>query len=226
MKRRWCVAHYLKNMNTKSDGFKLLLGILAGIAAIVVFGILLSIAPEFVRGPAPTPTPGGIVAGAYRDVPDVTLINQDNLPMKLSALKGKPALLAFGYTHCPDVCPMTLSDFKRVKKSLGDAGDKANFVFVSIDPARDTPDVIKHYVEAFNPQFIGLTGDDATLQKLIYALDGLYEKQKPNEGDPNSYVMAHTSFIYLFDANGKWKMKYPFGTPVDVLAADLKAQMQ
>ena len=111
-------------MNTKSDGFKLLLGILAGIAAIVVFGLLLSIAPEFVRGPAPTPTPGGIVAGAYRDVPDVTLINQNDQPMKLSAIQGKPTLLAFGYTHCPDVCPMTLSDFRRVKKSLGDAGDQ------------------------------------------------------------------------------------------------------
>ena len=110
--------------------------------------------------------------------------------------------------------------------SNGDAGDQANFVFVSVDPSRDTPDVIKRYVEAFDPKFIGLTGDDATLQKLTYALDGLYEKQKPNEGDPNSYVVAHTSFIYLFDANGKWKMKYPFGTPVDVLAADLKAQIQ
>lgn len=213
-------------MNTKSDGFKLLLGILAGIAAIVVFGLLLSIAPEFVRGPAPTPTPGGVVAGAYRDVPDVTLINQDNQAMKLSALKGKPTLLSFGYTHCPDVCPMTMSDFRRVKRDLGDLGDKANFVFVSVDPARDTPDVIKRYVQAFDPKFIGLTGDDATLQKLTYALDGLYEKQKPNEGDPNSYVMAHTSFIYLFDENGKWKMKYPFATPVDVLVADLKAQIK
>ena len=121
---------------------------------------------------------------------------------------------------------MTLSDFRRVKRELGDAGDKANFVFISVDPARDTPDVIKRYVEAFDPKFIGLTGDDATLQKLTYALDGLFEKQKPNEGDPNSYAVAHTSFMYLFDENGKWKMKYPFATPVDILAADLKAQIQ
>ncbi len=213
-------------MDTKSDGFKLLLGILAGIAAVVVFGLLLSLAPEFVRGPVPTPTPGGIAAGAYRDVPDVALINQDNQPVKLSMLKGKPTLLAFGYTYCPDVCPMTLSDFRRVKRDLGDLGDDANFVLVSVDPARDTPAVLKRYVESFDPRFIGLTGDEATLQKLAYALDGLFEKQKPNEGDPNSYTVAHSSFMYLFDANGKWKMKYPFGTPVDILAADLKAQFK
>jgi protein SCO1/2 len=213
-------------MNTKSDGFKLLLGILGGIAAIVVFGLLLSFAPEFVRGPAPTPTPGGIVAGEYRDVPDVTLINQNNQPMKLSALKGKPVLMSFGYTYCPDVCPMTLSDFRRVKRELGDAGDQVQFVFVTVDPARDTPDVIKRYIEAFDPAFMGFTGEEATLQKLAYALDGLFEKQKPNDGDPNSYTVAHTSFMYLFDADGKWKMKYPFGTPVDVLVADLKAQIK
>ncbi len=213
-------------MDTKSDGFKLLLGILAGIAAVVVFGLLLSLAPEFVRGPIPTPTPGGIVAGEYRDVPDVTLTNQDNQPIKLSMLKGKPTLLAFGYTYCPDVCPMTMSDFRRVKRELGDLGDQANFVLVSVDPARDTPQVLKRYVESFDPKFIGLTGDEATLQKLAYALDGLFEKQKPNEGDPNSYAVAHSSFMYLFDANGKWKMKYPFGTPVDILAADLKAQLK
>lgn len=213
-------------MNTKSDGFKLLLGILGGIAAIVVFGLLLSFAPEFVRGPVPTPTPGGIVAGEYRDVPDVTLVNQDNKLMKLGALKGKPFLMSFGYTYCPDVCPMTLSDFRRVKRELGDAGEDVNFVFVSVDPARDSPERLKRYVQTFDPEFVGLTGDDASLQKLVYALDGLYEKQKPNEGDPNSYTMAHTSFVYLFDENGKWKMKYPFGTPVDVLTADLKAQLQ
>ncbi len=213
-------------MNTKSDGFKLLLGILGGIAAIVVFGLLLSFAPEFVRGPVPTPTPGGIAAGEYRDVPSVTLVNQDNQPMKLSDLKGKPVLMSFGYTYCPDVCPMTLSDFRRVKRELGDAGDKVEFVLISVDPARDTPDVLKRYIEAFDPSFIGMTGDEATLQKLAYALDGLFEKQKPNEGDPNSYTVAHTSFMYLFDQNGKWKMKYPFGTPVDVLVADLKSQLK
>jgi protein SCO1/2 len=213
-------------MNTKSDGFKLALGILGGIAAIVVFGLLLSFAPEFVRGPQPTPTPGGIVAGEYRDVPDVTLVNQDNQPMKLSALKGKPVLMSFGYTYCPDVCPMTMSDFRRVKRELGDAGDEAHFVFISVDPDRDTPEVVKRYVEAFDPTFVGLTGDAASLQRLSYALDGMFEKQKPNEGDPNSYTVAHTSFVYLFNADGKWKMKYPFGTPVDVLAADLKAQIE
>jgi protein SCO1/2 len=210
-------------MNTKSDGFKVLLGVLGGLAAIIVFGLLLSFAPELAKVGQPTPTPGGIAAGQYREAPDVTLINQDNQPMSLADLKGKTVMMIFGYTRCPDVCPMGMSDLRRVKRELGDTADQAAFVFVSVDPERDTPAVIKPYVKAFDESFIGLTGDVPALQKFVYAFDGLFEKQKPTGDDPNVYVMAHTSFTYLIDADGKWRMKYPFGTPVETLVRDMRA---
>lgn len=210
-------------MNTRSDGFKVFLGVLGGIAAIVAFGLLLSFAPELAKVGQPTPTPGGIAAGQYRDVPgDIVLINQDNQPMTLADLRGKAIVMIFGYTYCPDVCPMGMSDMRRMKRQLGDDADKTAFVFVSVDPDRDTPEVIKPYVKAFDESFIGLTGDIPALQKFVYAFDGLFEKQKPAGDDPNVYVMAHTSFTYLISPEGKWLMKYPFGTPIETIMSDVR----
>ncbi|MCS7057215.1 MAG: SCO family protein [Thermoflexales bacterium] len=213
-------------MNMRSDGFKVFLGVLGGMVAIVVFGLLLSYAPELARAPVPTPTPGGVAISRYRTISNATLTDHDNRPMSLGALRGKPTLIAFGYTFCPDVCPLTMADLRRVKRELGEAGDRVNFVFITVDPQRDTPEVIRRYVKAFDPAFIGLTGDEATLKKLIYEFDGLFEKQPPQSGNPNSYIVAHTSFIYLLDAQGQWRMKYSFGTPVEVIARDVQAMLQ
>jgi len=210
-------------MNTKSDGFKVLVGVLAGIAAIVVFGLVLSFAPELARGAQPTPTPGGVPVGRYRPLPDVTLTNQDAQPMSFSDLRGKPVLLAFGYTHCPDVCPLFMSDMRKVKRHLGADGDRANFLLISVDPKRDTPDVLKKYVSAFDPTFLGATADDATLKNVIYAFDGIFEIGPASPDNPNSYPVSHTSFTYLVDADGRWQMKYPFGTPTDIIARDMQA---
>ncbi|MFN4292691.1 MAG: SCO family protein [Thermoflexales bacterium] len=213
-------------MDTRSDGFKVLLGVLGGMAAIVIFGLLLSYAPQLATGPIPTPTPGGIAISQYRTISNFVLTNQDNQPMPLSTLRGKPTLIAFGYTFCPDVCPLTMADLRRVKRALGEAGEQVNFVFISVDPQRDTPEVIRRYVTAFDPAFIGLTGDEATLKKLIYEFDGVFEKQPPQSNNPESYLVAHTSFIYLLDAQGKWRMKYSFGTPIEVIAKDAQAMLR
>ena len=209
-------------VNTKSDGFKVLLGVVGGMAAIIVFGLLLSFAPELVQSARPTPTPGGIVAGQYRQVPDVQLVNQDNQPLTLTDLRGKAVVLAFGYTHCPDVCPLFMSDMRKIKQQLGSDASQTTFVFISVDPKRDTPAVLKKYVTAFDPSFLGATADDATLKKTIYAFDGMFEIGKPDDKNPNSYSVAHTSFLYLIDPQGKWQMKYPFGTDVAVIAKDVQ----
>jgi protein SCO1/2 len=209
-------------MNIKGDGLKVLLGVAGGVAAVVLFGLLLSFAPELARSVQPVSTPGAIAAGQYRDVPAITLTNQDDRPMSLGDLKGKAVVMLFGYTHCPDVCPMGMSDMRRIKRELGAQAEKAAFVFVSVDPQRDTPAVIKPYVRAFDESFIGLTGEIPDLQRFVYAFDGLFEKQEPTGDDPNSYVMAHTSFTYLIDPEGRWRMKYPFGTPVETIVKDVR----
>jgi len=209
-------------MDTKSDGFKVLLGVIGGIVAIVVFGLVLSFAPELARGTQPTPTPGGISVGQYRGVPNVTLIDQDNRPITFDNLRGRAVVLAFGYTHCPDVCPLFMSDMRKIKQALGSESDKVAFMLISVDPKRDTPEALKRYVTAFDPSFIGATADDATLQKTVYAFDGVYEIQKPTGNDPNSYTVAHTAFIYLIGPDGKWKSKFPFGTPVNAVVSGVR----
>jgi protein SCO1/2 len=210
----------------QGEGFKVFLGILASLVLIVAFGLLLSYAPELARGPLPTPTPGGVAISQYRAISNHALVNHENRRMSLADLRGKPTLLVFGYTFCPDVCPLSMYDLRRVKQALGKAGDDVNYVFVTVDPERDTPEVLRRYVAAFDPAFIGLTGDEATLRKMIYEFDGMFEKQPPRPDNPKSYVVAHTSFTYLLDASGRWRMMYSFGTPIDIIARDVQALLK
>jgi len=210
----------------QGEGFKVFLGTLASLVLIVAFGLLLSYAPELARGPLPTPTPGGVAISQYRAISNHALVNHENQRMSLADLRGKPTLLVFGYTFCPDVCPLSMYDLRRVKQALGKAGDDVNYVFVTVDPERDTPEVLRRYVAAFDPAFIGLTGDEATLRKMIYEFDGMFEKQPPRPDNPKSYVVAHTSFTYLLDASGRWRMMYSFGTPIDIIARDVQALLK
>jgi protein SCO1/2 len=210
-------------MKPKSESLQVLLGIIGGIAAIVIFGLALSFAPEVIdaiqRGGA-APTPGMIVKNQQVPLRDVVLTNQDGQPMSYSDLRGKPVLIFWGYTHCPDVCPMTMSDFRRIKKMLGDDGEKVAFVMITADPKRDTPDVLKKYVQAFDPAFIGLTGDKDSLQNAALDLAASFDNRKlDNDGN---YLVAHTSFTYLLDQQGRWKNAYAFATPVDVIAEDVR----
>ncbi len=210
-------------MKKPSDGLMLLFMIVGTVLAIVGFGLLLSFAPEFIRPPAGTPTPGGIATGKYREIiSDVPLVNQNNEPMVLSALRGKPTLLALGYSSCPDVCPLTLADFKTIKSKLGPAGEQVNFVMLFVDPKRDTPDVLKRYMAAFDKSFIGLTGDKAAIDKAVAEFGGVYSLEPPQPGS-SGYLVAHSSFLYLLDAEGIWRLQYPFQTSTDLLAADLRA---
>jgi len=207
-------------MKSLTENQKLGLSIIGAIVATAAFGLVLSIAPEFV---APPPVrPGGVAAGEYRTVSDFELTDQNGKPVKLSDFRGRPVLLAFGYTQCPDVCPLTLSDFKAVKRELGADAERVAFVLVSIDPERDTPEVMQRYLAVFDPEFIGLTGPDERIRLLTDQLDASYEKQRPDP-ETGAYAVAHTSFIYLFDAEGKWRMTYPFQSPMEAIAADIRA---
>jgi protein SCO1/2 len=205
-----------------TENQKLGLSILGAIAVTAAFGVLLSVAPDFVQRPQRTPS--GVAAGKYRAVSDFELTDQTGKPVRLSDFRGRPLLLAFGYTQCPDICPLTLADFKAVKRELGTDAERATFVLVSLDPERDTPEVLQRYLAVFDKSFVGLTGPDAQIRRLTDQLDASYEKQKP---DPESgaYSVAHTSFIYLFDVQGKWSMTYPFQSPAEAIAKDLQQML-
>ena len=207
----------------KRDSFQLLFAILAALALVILMGLAGAFAPnilEAMRGPAPTPTVGGMVIDKDTPARNFTLTDQDGRPLKLSDLRGRAVMLFFGYTHCPDICPLSMGEFKAVKKVLGDRGDEVAFVMVSLDPSRDTPEVMKRYVEAFDPDFIGLTGDENTVHSASADYGVQFEKQKP-PGTAATYLIAHTAFSYLLDRQGRWRMTYPFQTPADLVAGDI-----
>lgn len=151
---------------------------------------------------------------------DFTLTNQDDRPMNLSDLRSKPTLLIFAFTNCPDVCPLGLSDFRRVKRELSDAGSAVNFVMISVDGERDTPERLKSYLGQFDPQFIGLTGPPGLVKPIAEQFGARFESLK-SASNPDNYSVSHTSFTYLIDAYGRLRKTYAFQSPPTGIAADI-----
>ncbi|MFC3713243.1 SCO family protein [Sphingoaurantiacus capsulatus] len=118
-----------------------------------------------------------------------------------ATLRGKPFAIFFGFTHCPDVCPTTLQMMVRLRQNLGADGDRLNIVFVSVDPERDTPAEIGHYLTMFDTPIIGLTGNPAQLKAIVDAYHVFYEKVPIEGGD---YVVDHTASVFLMDADGRF----------------------
>lgn len=159
-----------------------------------------------------------------RPAPDFTLTGPDGQPFRLSQLQGRAVVLFFGYTHCPDVCPATLSTFEAVKQALGAEGERVRFVFVTVDPERDTPQRLREYLRRFDPEFIGLSGDPETLAAVREAY-GIYAARAGDHqgGMPSGhYVMTHTATSFVIDPAGRLRVSYSFGTPADQMAADLR----
>jgi protein SCO1 len=147
------------------------------------------------------------------------LTDQNGTPRSDRDFRGRWVLLYFGYTFCPDVCPTTLA---KISAALGKLGPEANRfvpVFITIDPARDTPSVLKSYLAAFGPQFVGLTGKPSDIAKVAHAYRVYYAKHPLAGGN---YAMDHSSVIYLIDPNGNFVKAYDDDASVPALAADLK----
>lgn len=163
---------------------------------------------------------------ALRDISGIVsplefhLTNQDGQTVDASRYRGKTVLLYFGYTHCPDVCPTTLGTLALALHQLGPDADKARVLFISVDPARDTPAVLKQYVNAFGPQFVGLTGSDNDLEKLSRRYRIAYGREKPDKN--GNYEVTHSSAIFIFDDQGKARLLADSSDKADAIARDLK----
>lgn len=154
---------------------------------------------------------------------DFTLTDQTGSAFRLSDLKGRWILLAYGYTHCPDVCPMTLSILRDVKKQIGVGADRLDVVFVTIDPERDTADIMGKYVAHFDATFKGLTGTPAEIAAAAQPYNVKYEKKASTPAV--GYVMNHTAYIYLIDPQFRLRVTYPFGVKSEEIARDLQYLM-
>ena len=139
---------------------------------------------------------------------DFTLTDQSGREVRLSDYRGRYVLMFFGYTHCPDVCPTTMADFKRVKADLGDDAARVAFVFISVDGARDTPDRLAAYVHAFDPDFIGLTGDDATIRAVSQDYGVFF--QRVNYDNPDNYLVDHTATSFAVGPEGKLRVVFSY----------------
>jgi protein SCO1/2 len=138
----------------------------------------------------------------------------------LSDFRGKTVLLFFGYTNCPDVCPTTMADFTQVKTILGAQASQVVFIFITVDPARDTPEVLKRYVNVFDPAFIGLTAD---LETLTAVNKEFYGSFTPPDAKG---LVTHGSRSYLLDSKGLWRVSFPLGTPAEDMARAVQKWLQ
>lgn len=152
--------------------------------------------------------------------PDFRLIDHNGKERSLADFRGKVVTLFFGFTHCPDVCPTTLSDMAQAVKLLGPDGARVQVLFVTVDPKRDTPELLKNYVPAFNPTFLGLRGDAAATAKVTQDFK-IYAAERPGK-TPESYTVDHSAQSLVFDTNGRLRLMLPYGTPGDKIASDLR----
>jgi protein SCO1 len=147
------------------------------------------------------------------------LIDQNGKSVSEQDLKGKPFLVFFGYTHCPDVCPTILFDLSEVLRNLGPDADKVGAAFITVDPDRDTAAIMKDYLSSFDPHLLGLTGDDAAIQTVAKEYRVYYKKVPQDGGD---YTMDHSAIVYLMDKNGHFVAPFNLKRTAQEAAADLR----
>ncbi|MCK1714136.1 MULTISPECIES: SCO family protein [unclassified Bradyrhizobium] len=134
-------------------------------------------------------------------------------------LKGKPTLIFFGYTHCPDVCPTSLFEISEVLRAMGKDADKVNAIFISVDPERDTQAAMKDYLSSFDPHLEGLSGDPAEIAKVITSYRVYAKKVPTKDGD---YTMDHTALVYLMDRAGRFVSPFNLKRSPEEAATELK----
>jgi protein SCO1/2 len=194
-------------VNEKTSRIALILGaFLAGL--FLCFAAIL-----IVTGRAPVSQAVAAVGGPFR------LEDQNGKPVTDAEMKGKPFLVFFGYTHCPDVCPTTLFDLSQLMKALGPDANRTGALFITVDPERDTPQVMKDYLSNFDPHLQGLTGDRASIDAALRAYR-VYAKKVPLEN--GDYTMDHTALVYLMDKNGHFVAPFDVSRAPAAEATDLR----
>ena len=190
---------------------QILLILSAFLIGVVIFtGMFLYSTGNFGAGPA------SAIGGPFK------LVDQNGNTITDADIKGRPFLVFFGYTHCPDVCPTTLFDVSEVMRALGKDADLTGALFITVDPERDTPAVIKDYLSSFDPHLRGATGDRAAVDTVEKAYR-VYAKKVPTEG--GDYTMDHTALVYLMDKQGRFVAPFSLKRRPEDAAAYLRGYL-
>ena len=189
-------------------------------AAVLLVGAVVVWSAINGRLPFGAPAFHGTVIQSPDVVADFTLTSSTGDQLSLSDLRGKVVLLYFGYTFCPDACPTTLNELKKVPPALGDRADEVQVVMVTVDPQRDTPEVLREYLAYFDPSFLGLTG---TEEEVLAAATPLGIYFSAHEGSAaTGYLVDHTTSVLAIDKDGYLRLLYSFETPGEDIAADMR----
>jgi len=148
-----------------------------------------------------------------------TLTGRNGEPVSLRDFQGKAVLIYFGYTFCPDVCPATMVELAKANELLGDEARKAQVMMISVDPARDTPELLHDYVTHFDPAFIGVTGSEDEVASVATPFGIFYEKHEGTAA--TGYLIDHTASVVVVDPEGYLRLVYPFNTPGEEIAEDI-----
>jgi protein SCO1 len=181
---------------------------LAGL--LLCFGVVLMVSG---RLSAPVAQQIAAIGGPFK------LTDQNGQALGDQDLKGYPFLVFFGFTHCPDVCPTTLFEVSEILRALGRDADRARALFITVDPERDTPSVMKDYLSSFDPHLSGLTGDPVAVAAVAKAYRVYYKKVPLDQG---AYTMDHTAIVYLMDKEGRFVAPFSLKRTTEAAAADLR----
>lgn len=188
--------------------------------------LMLSLLGLVVLACSPKPSFNNVdITGSKAFGTDFSLLDPDGNVRTLADFKGKAVVMFFGYTQCPDVCPTTLTEMQQVMTLLGPQAKKVQVLFVTVDPDRDTAGILKQYVPAFDPSFLGLRpADEAALEKVAKDFK-IYYKKVPGTS-PGSYTMDHTAGSYAIDPQGNLRLYIKHAQGPEALAQDLKALLK
>jgi protein SCO1/2 len=148
-----------------------------------------------------------------------SLTDQNGRTVTDQDLKGKPLLVFFGFTNCPDICPTTMFEISEIMRKLGPDGDRVHPVFITVDPERDTPQALKDYLSSFDPRMTALTGDEASIAAVAKAYRVYYKRVPLDEG---GYTMDHTAIVYLMGKDGHFISPFSLKRTTDAAVADLR----
>jgi len=185
-------------------------------ASVCLLAAAIAGAVACTRGSGAEPPPFLSIGG------DFSLLGHDGTRFELTSLRGKVVLVFFGYSSCPDACPTTLSKLAAVSRRLGNDRERVKTLYISVDPERDTPDVLKADLASFDLDALGLTGTKAEIDKVVALFGAAYEIT-PTPDSAAKYTVAHTTWLYALDPKGRTRFRFRYEATVDEIVDGIRA---